>query len=206
MSSTRSTQKFDLAHTARKYFVSAFVVFSFAAYAIHERHNDVDAGTALLPAPTATETRQSNNSVPPTVATLQLPPTETFDSGAGQSNAFVQPTTTPIPPIPTLPPPTATASGLYKDGTYTGSRADAFFGEVQVEAIIRGGRIADVQFLAYPNDRRTSVRINNVAVPRLRTEAIRVQSARVDIVSGATLTSEAFIQSLQTALSSAQGA
>ena len=203
MSHTRSTQKFNLAHTARKYFVSAFVVFSFAAYAIHERHNG-DAGTALLPVPTAAETRQNNASVPPTVSTLQLPPTEPFDTGVAQSNAFVQPTETAIPIQQPLP--TATTSGLYKDGEYTGNLADAFFGEVQVRTVIQGGKIADVQFLEYPSDRRTSVRINNVAVPRLRSEAIRAQSAQVDIVSGATLTSEAFMQSLQTALNNAKGA
>jgi uncharacterized protein with FMN-binding domain len=207
MSNTRSAHKFNLVRTARKYFVSAFVVFSFTAYAIHERHNDADT-SALLPTATAAETRQNNAAVPSLVPTLQIPPTDSFDSSAGQTNAFVQPTVTPVPVIPTLPPPTATkaSSGQYKDGTYTGSRADAFFGEVQVEATIQGGKLADVQFLEYPSDRRTSVRINNVAVPRLRTEAITAQSAKVDIVSGATLTSRAFMQSLQTALNSARNA
>src|SRR5689334_15091407 len=125
MSYTRSTHQYNLAHTARKYFVSAFVVFSFAAYAIHERHTDADSA-ALLPTATAAETRQGNSVVPSLTPTLQLPPTDSFDSSAGQTNAFVQPTITPVPVIPTLPPPTATTAngGQYKDGTYTGSRAD----------------------------------------------------------------------------------
>lgn len=92
----------------------------------------------------------------------------------------------------------------YKDGGYVGSSADAFYGNVQVKAIVTNGKISDVQFLSYPNDHGHSVQINSYATPRLRNEAIQVQSANVDIVSGATATSEAFQQSLQSALSQAQ--
>ena len=81
----------------------------------------------------------------------------------------------------------------------------AYFGMVQVKAVIQAGKIADVQFLQYPNDRRTSIRINNIAMPYLITEALQAQSAEVDIISGATLTSEAFAQSLQSALATAKG-
>jgi uncharacterized protein with FMN-binding domain len=76
---------------------------------------------------------------------------------------------------------------------------------VQVKAVIQAGKIADVQFLQYPNDRRTSIRINNIAMPYLITEAIQAQSAQVDVISGATLTSQAFAQSLQSALATAKG-
>jgi uncharacterized protein with FMN-binding domain len=75
---------------------------------------------------------------------------------------------------------------------------------VQVQATIQGGKLTDVQFLEYPTDRRTSQEINNIAVPYLQQEALQAQSARVDIVSGATLTSEAFMMSLQNALDSAK--
>ena len=104
----------------------------------------------------------------------------------------------------TAPSPTARALGQYKDGTYTGPEVDAFYGLVQIKAVIRNGKIADVQFLEYPSDRRTSQRINNIAMPYLKTEALQVQNANVDIISGATLTSEAFAQSLQAALDSAK--
>lgn len=98
----------------------------------------------------------------------------------------------------------AVPSGPVKDGTYTGSEVDAYYGLVKVQATIQGGKITDVQFLEYPNDRRTSVRINSIAVPDLQQEAIQAQTANVDIVSGATLTSEAFIASLQSALDAAK--
>jgi hypothetical protein len=56
----------------------------------------------------------------------------------------------------------------------------------------------------YPNDRNRSIEINQYADPLLTTEAIQAQSGQVDIISGATDTSEAFIQSLSAALTQAQ--
>ena len=92
----------------------------------------------------------------------------------------------------------------FKDGTYTGSPEDAFYGTVQVKAIVNGGKITDVQFVQYPNDRARSLAINTLAMPHLTQEAIAVQSANVDIVSGATDSSNAFMQSLASALTQAK--
>ncbi|BCL80482.1 FMN-binding protein [Ktedonobacteria bacterium brp13] len=96
------------------------------------------------------------------------------------------------------------ASKQYRDGTYTGSVADAQWGNIQVKVIIQSGKIKDVQYLQYPNDRNRSIEINQYADPLLTTEAIQAQSGQVDIISGATDTSEAFIQSLSAALTQAQ--
>lgn len=92
----------------------------------------------------------------------------------------------------------------YKNGTYTGNVADAFYGNLQVQAVISGGKLSDVIFLQYPNDRRTSIEINTQAMPYLKQEAIKAQSAQVDIVTGATQTSKAFVESLQSALNQAK--
>jgi len=107
------------------------------------------------------------------------------------------------------PPPPASGSGsvqtgLYRNGQYVGNVTDAYYGSVQVRVTVRNGKLADVQFLQYPNDRNTSVRINSQAMPYLKQEAIQAQSAQVDIVSGATDTSQAFIQSLSFALDQAK--
>jgi uncharacterized protein with FMN-binding domain len=102
------------------------------------------------------------------------------------------------------PGTTGTPRSLYKDGSYTGSVTDALWGVVQVKAIIQKGKITDVQFLQYPNDRNRSININSYADPQLTSEAIQAQSANVDIVTGATDSSDAFIQSLSYALSQAQ--
>jgi uncharacterized protein with FMN-binding domain len=122
-------------------------------------------------------------------------------------------TTVVTPPKPTTTKPTVTTThttttttpkGQYADGTYTGSSADAYYGTVQVQATVTGGKLSSVAFLQYPNDRGNSVRINSRAMPILKTEAITAQSANVHTVSGASDTSMAFRQSLQSALSQAR--
>jgi uncharacterized protein with FMN-binding domain len=92
------------------------------------------------------------------------------------------------------------ASGRYADGSYTGPVVDAYYGYVQIQAIVQGGRLIEIKVLRYPNDRRTSIYINRQALPMLRNEVVSAQSASVDIISGATLTSEAFIRSIGGAL------
>lgn len=115
-------------------------------------------------------------------------------------------TPTSVPPSSVASPtPTMTGtSSAYKDGSYTGSVADATWGNVQVKAVIQHGKITSVQFLQYPNDRNRSIMINSYADPQLSSEAIQAQSANVDIVSGATDSSDAFIQSLTNALAQAK--
>ncbi|GER86104.1 hypothetical protein KDW_02660 [Dictyobacter vulcani] len=58
--------------------------------------------------------------------------------------------------------------------------------------------------MQFPNDRNRSIMINNNADPQLTQEAIQAQNANVDVVTGATDSSEAFIQSLSDALTQAK--
>lgn len=92
-----------------------------------------------------------------------------------------------------------------RDGNYTGPTANAYYGWVKVQAIVRHGSLVAVHILRYPSDRATSRRIARYALPRLEREVIRSQSARVDTISGATLTSEAFLRSMRGALRQANG-
>ncbi len=94
-------------------------------------------------------------------------------------------------------------SGRLSDGTYTGPSVDAYYGLVQVKLSIRGGRLVSIDVLRYPADRRTSRYINSQALPMLEREVIQAQSARVSGVSGATLTSMAYIRSVNSALKEA---
>jgi len=111
-----------------------------------------------------------------------------------------QPTSSAVPtPTPTPSKP----AGKYIDGSYTGDATDAYYGTVQVSAVVRNGLIADVQFLQHPDSRSTSRYINEQAMPLLTQEAVQAQSAQVNGVSGATFTSEAFRQSLASALAKA---
>ena len=99
---------------------------------------------------------------------------------------------------------TQSSGSTYKDGSYTGTQADAYYGYIQVKVVISGGKITDVQFLDHPSDRQESVAINTQAMPLLKQEAIQAQSAQIDGVSGATDTSQAFIESLNAALNQAK--
>lgn len=99
---------------------------------------------------------------------------------------------------------TTTTAGKYKDGVYTGPVEDAFYGNVQVKAIVQNGHLVDVQFLQYPNDQHESVEINTRAMPLLKQQAIQSQSAVVDSVTRATDTTAAFRRSLGAALAQAQ--
>lgn len=101
------------------------------------------------------------------------------------------------------PKMTSAISGL-KDGVYTGALANAVYGNVQVQIAVTNRSMTKVQFLQYPDDQSTSSQINQYADPILSQEAIQNQSTNVEIVSSATLTSNAFIDSLKNALSQAE--
>ena len=92
----------------------------------------------------------------------------------------------------------------YKNGTYTGSIQDAYYGSLQVQATIQSGKISDITFLQYPSDNRTSQYINSQALPILKQETLVAQSANINGVSGASATSPAFIASLTDALNQAK--
>ena len=88
----------------------------------------------------------------------------------------------------------------YKDGEYSGTAVNAYYGYVQVRAIIRNGKISDIKFLKFPNNNQNSVYLSNQALPYLKKEVIKAQSDKVDVISGATYTSMAFMQSTKMAL------
>lgn len=97
---------------------------------------------------------------------------------------------------------TTTASGM-TDGTYTGGAANTRYGPVQVQITVSGGVIADVQVVDYPNSNREDQQINGRALPVLVSETTQAQSSEIDMVSGATYTSQGYIASLQSAIDQA---
>jgi uncharacterized protein with FMN-binding domain len=179
----------------RKVLLSAIVIISFLSYAVSFRPKSVAETPVIAP-----RTLQANVSPLPTATPTSAPPSP-LSTAIPISTKLSRPTATPRPVIPTATPK---PNSPYRDGSYTGSAADAFYGNIQVQVTISGGRITNVQFLQYPNDRGTSIQINQQADPILAQEAIQAQSANVDIVSGATDSSAAFIQSMQSALNQAK--
>ena len=84
--------------------------------------------------------------------------------------------------------------------TVNGSIADTVWGPVQVQVVITHGRISDVQAIVYPNGNGRDYQINSYALPRLRDQVLAAQSANIDGVSGATVTSRGYTESLRAAL------
>jgi uncharacterized protein with FMN-binding domain len=208
---------------SKKFLLSAFVVISFAAYAL-ENHTTAagrvtqvaggaiptPSGAAMTAAGTPTDAATASDAAAPT-AGVAATGTATSDGAAPTGGVAATGTATssapaaPTAEVTATSAATSTPSSGYKDGTYTGPVLDVNWGYVQVQATIQSGQISNVQFLQFPSDRRTSQRINSIANPELEQEAIQAQSANVDIITGATLTSEGFQQSLQAALNQAKG-
>lgn len=100
----------------------------------------------------------------------------------------------------TTSPPAANSGS---SGTYTGAVESTHFGDVQVSITVTDGTISDVTPLHLTDSDGRSVQISNRAAPVLRQEVLSAQSASVQMVSGATYTSEAYLASLQSAIDQA---
>lgn len=109
---------------------------------------------------------------------------------------------TPATSVPTPQPTGGSRSGGAADGRYTGSAIATPYGTVQVSAVLRAGKLADVTVLQQTSGGR-SAQIDSYALPVLKAEALRAGDARIDVVSGATYTSDGYAQSLQAALDAA---
>lgn len=139
-----------------------------------------------------------------TTATAPVVPGPTASTAAGAAPS-PSPSTAPpstAPPAATAPAP-APAAPAVVDGTYTGVASRTPYGPVQVAVTVTGGALADVTAVQLTNDGGRSVQISNRAAPVLRQEALAAGSANVQMVSGATYTSQGYLTSLQSALDQA---
>jgi uncharacterized protein with FMN-binding domain len=115
-------------------------------------------------------------------------------TGSATANSGSSSTTT------TATAPTAPVAAA---GTFTGDDVNTRFGSVQVQITVAGGAITDVTALQLTDHDRRSASISSRAAPILRSEVLDAQSANVSNVSGATYTSDAYLQSLQSAIDQA---
>lgn len=135
------------------------------------------------------------------------PTTLTSGTAASPAQATTTPSATANPPAaspttsaaPALPAPSSTV----KNGAFTGTQIQTPYGTIQVKAEISGGRITNVVPLQMTDRGSTSVEIDQQAVPMLRSEVLSSQSAQVDMISGATYTTQGYLTSLQAALDAA---
>jgi uncharacterized protein with FMN-binding domain len=126
--------------------------------------------------------------------------TSTDDSGSPSVVAGSVAAGAPAP-SPTASPTTSAGSSAAK--AYTGDQVLTRWGPMQVEITVSGGRITAARAVQYPNGNGRDVEINGYALPVLSQEVVQRQSARIDTVSGATVTSDGYLQSLQSALDQA---
>jgi uncharacterized protein with FMN-binding domain len=116
--------------------------------------------------------------------------TGTVEGGAGTSSPSTAPSST-------ASPSTTPSTG---SSTVTGDVAQTQWGPVQVKLTVQAGKITAVSVPQYPNGNRRDAEINDYALPILINETVQAQSAAIDMVSGATVTSDGYIRSLQSVL------
>ncbi len=199
----------------KKFFLSAAILAAFILYVFLQRGKSMDSSyvepsavvSTVTPSPSSPSsdipmTSDVPVTTPPTTNTANTRPATTTPTSTPPTPPASKPSPAPTPTP--APKPVPKNTNQYKDGVFTGSGADAYYGTIQVEAVIQNGKITDVVFLEYPQDRSTSIMINRQAMVYLKSEAIQAQSANVDIVSGATDSSIAFRESLTSALAQAK--
>jgi uncharacterized protein with FMN-binding domain len=87
--------------------------------------------------------------------------------------------------------------------TYTGDPAQTRYGPVEVEITVTNGQLTSAQAVEYPTESPRDRQINAWAVPELNQEATAAKNAKIDMLSGATYTSDGYATSLQSALDKA---
>ena len=135
----------------------------------------------------------------------------TSTNGAGAaSRAVAQLPATPAAPVspgsgsrPGSSTKSGSSAGTSGPASYTGTAADTRWGPVQVQITVSGGKISASRAVQYPQGTSRDAQINGSALPVLDREVLQQQSASIDTVSGATVTSDGYLQSLQSAIDQA---
>jgi uncharacterized protein with FMN-binding domain len=167
----------------KKYIIAGVLVVAFVAYLVFANKGSTPVAVVSTTTPTTTDPAPATGTV--------SGGTTSGGTGTGSGSGSTSGGTT-----------TGTI-GQYKDGTYTGSVADAFYGKLQAVVTIKGGLITNVTFPQAPSGGNSS-EVSAFALPALKQEAIAAQSANVNTVSGATQDSQAFNESLAVALAQAK--
>jgi uncharacterized protein with FMN-binding domain len=155
----------------------------------------------------------SSHAADETLAALPAPipispvATTTATTTTTTPTATTAPIVTQASVAPTTLSPTSTVAVVAPViQAFNGDRVDTRYGPVEIQVQFTDGAITEVAVVTYPDNDGKSVRINARALPTLRTEALTVQSAEIDTVSGATYTSDAYARSLQSAIDQARAA
>ena len=153
-------------------------------------HSTPVANQVVATSPAAPSATASTGGTPG-AGTPAATPSPNSSTAAGASSSRRSSTTTASP---------STASSAK---TVTGSAVDTRWGPVQVQITVTGGKITAATAVVYPSENPRDQQINAYAIPALNKEAIGASSAKIDMISGATYTSDGYIGSLQSALTKA---
>ncbi len=153
-----------------------------------------------------------------TVGVIFLYPTSTNRGAAVHRPGQLAPAGI-VTPAPGANPPAASTGGTGTTGgtgstggtgttsaaaiVVNGAPGDTPFGPVQVQLQINSGKIVSATAISFPQNSGRDAEINSYAIPILQQETVTAQSAQIDTVSGATYTSNGYLQSLQSALDAA---
>jgi uncharacterized protein with FMN-binding domain len=161
---------------------TAFVSTAQAGSAVGSESTSSSTAAAVTPSSTAAAPAVTT---PPATTSSSAPAAATTSTGKATPS--------------TSSPATATATKA-TTSTITGDVTDTQWGPVQVQLTVANGKITAVSVLQYPNGNGKDGEINSYALPILVQETISAQSAKIDMVSGATVTSGGYLGSLQSAL------
>jgi hypothetical protein len=124
--------------------------------------------------------------------------------GTGSTGGTSAPSSAPSSSAATVPGefPMGSLAGTLTSGetAISGHVANTVYGPVQIQLVMRNGKIVKVAVLRQPMNTINDIRIGDFAFPKLIGETLTAQTAKVDAVSGASYTSAGYIQSLQSAL------
>ena len=127
----------------------------------------------------------------------------TNSSSAESSTSASAPAPTPESSASASAPAQSPSGKVAKDQTVTGATSQTRWGPVQVQITVKDGKIVDAVGLQYPNGDRRSQWISDQAIPWLVEETLSEQIANVQIIGGATYTSNGWRQSLASAMQKA---
>jgi uncharacterized protein with FMN-binding domain len=130
-----------------------------------------------------------------------VPVAATSGTGGGSSSSSSTSASTSTTTVPGEFPEGSLAGKLTPGETaVTGHVANTVYGPVQIQLIVKSGKIVKVAVLQQPMNTIHDIQIGEFAFPRLISETLAAQTAKIDTVSGASYTSAGYISSLQSAV------
>jgi uncharacterized protein with FMN-binding domain len=123
-------------------------------------------------------------------------------SGTGGASSTSSSSSSSSSSSTTVPGEFQSVAGTLTTGetTITGKVANTVYGPVQIELVVKSHKIVKVAVLEQPTNTIHDIQIGEFAFPKLISETLTAQDAKVDAVSGASYTSAGYVSSLQSAV------